>query len=355
MPAYRTTVASLSAVVVASSVLGVVDSRGPLHSFQSSWGPRPTPTRGHGTPHSRVPWAAGAAYNLATLAGQTQTQLPLEPVRASGQGVTGAFEGWYQNPDGSFSLLVGYFSRNEKATLDIPVGPNNRIEPGGPDQGQPTHFLPRRQWGVFTVTVPKDFGDKKLTWTLVAHGETTSIPLSLNPLWAVQPFKDPAVGNTPPVVRLESGGAALQGPPRGIAASFTTTVPDPVTLTVWVTDDLRQDPVERPRPEQLPITVSWSKARGPGSVTFSHPKPEVDKADGKATTTATFATPGEYLVRGQVNDLSGEGGGGNQCCWTNVLVKVTVSPSPLARIIHEGRIIRPSGFDFGRRRAFAQG
>ena len=142
-------------------------------------------------------------------------QLPLEPAKDSGQSITGAFEGWYANADGSFTLLVGYFNRNQKEILDIPVGPNNRIEPGGPDQGQPTHLLPRRQWGVFTITVPKDFGDKKLMWTIVANGQPTVIPMSLNPLWVVEPFKDAGVGNTPPVVRFESGGTAFQGPPRG--------------------------------------------------------------------------------------------------------------------------------------------
>jgi len=50
-------------------------------------------------------------------------QLPLEPVRETGQSVTGAYEGWYQNPDGTYSLLVGYFNRNQKEALDIPVGP----------------------------------------------------------------------------------------------------------------------------------------------------------------------------------------------------------------------------------------
>ncbi len=58
-------------------------------------------------------------------------QLPLQPARDSGQSVTPAFEGWYPNPDGSHTLLIGYFNRNVKETLDIPVGPNNRIEPGG--------------------------------------------------------------------------------------------------------------------------------------------------------------------------------------------------------------------------------
>jgi hypothetical protein len=108
------------------------------------------------------------------------TQLPLEPARDSGLGVTAAYEGWFKNADGSFSLLVRYFNRNQKQTLDIPIGPDNRIDPGGPDQGQPTHFLPRRQWGVFTITVPADFGNNKLTWTLTANGRTTAVPMGLH-------------------------------------------------------------------------------------------------------------------------------------------------------------------------------
>ena len=73
--------------------------------------------------------------------------LPLEPPHESGANITGAFEGWFKNPDGSFNLLLGYFNRNTKQELEVPIGPNNRIEPGGPDRGQPTHFLAGRQWG----------------------------------------------------------------------------------------------------------------------------------------------------------------------------------------------------------------
>src|SRR5581483_6601265 len=125
------------------------------------------------------------------------------PFHNSGQSVTGAFEGWFANPDGTYSILLGYYNRNQQQELDIPVGAQNKIEPGGPDQGQPTHFLPGRQWGVFTVTVPKDFGDKKLTWTLVANGQTNSVPVDLKPLWEVEPFKD-ATGDTPPLLRFEN-------------------------------------------------------------------------------------------------------------------------------------------------------
>jgi hypothetical protein len=71
--------------------------------------------------------------------------------------------------------------------------------------------------------------------------------------------------------------------------------------------------------------VTWIKQRGDGEVTFAEAKPKVDPpTDGKATTTATFAKPGEYVLRLQANDSSGEGGGGFQCCWTNAVVKVNV-------------------------------
>lgn len=276
---------------------------------------------------------ATVLMSLAAWSGAAQTPprpqlLPLEPLRERGQGVTGAFEGWYENPDGSYTLLVGYFNRNTKEVLDIPVGPNNRIEPGGPDYGQPTHFLPRRQWGVFAITVPKDFGNKKLTWTLVAHGQTNTIPLSLHPAYVINPFKH-VMGNTPPVVKFAPNGPAYQGPPRGIAQTLTAKMGQPLTLAVWVADDMvEQEAAAGFTVEKAPpVRVFWSKYRGPGEVSFDKDRPEVDlKGDGKAETTASFSAPGEYILRVQVNDRSGDGGGGFQCCWTNAHVKVIVAP-----------------------------
>ena len=123
----------------------------------------------------------------------------------AGASVTPAFEGWYPNEDGSFSLLVGYYNRNSTETFDIPVGPNNRIEPGDIDQGQPTHFETGRQWGVFVIKVPKDFGTKTITWTLVANGEPQSIPLTLNPGYPVAPSKEIGMGNQPPSLAFSEG------------------------------------------------------------------------------------------------------------------------------------------------------
>jgi hypothetical protein len=261
-------------------------------------------------------------------------QLPMEPSHESGQSITGAFEGWFANPDGSFSLLLGYYNRNTKQELDIPIGPNNRIEPGGPDQGQPTHFLTGRQWGVFTVTVPKDFGNKKLTWTLVANGQTTVIPMSLNLLWEVSPFID-AGGNTPPFISFEEGKLGVQGP-RGHSITLNATVSNPVALNVWVADDVKLPRSASQGVRNIPVTVSWSKFRGPGKVSFANNRPPVEKTEtkltpapefvGKATTTAEFSEPGEYVLRLVANDASGDGGRGFQCCWSNAFVRVSVKP-----------------------------
>src|SRR3954471_13466926 len=94
------------------------------------------------------------AISFGALSPAQAQQLPLEPQRESGQSVTPAYEGWYRNADGTITLLAGYFNRNLKEEVDIPVGPDNRIDPGGPDRGQPTHFLTHRQWGMFAIVVP---------------------------------------------------------------------------------------------------------------------------------------------------------------------------------------------------------
>jgi len=279
--------------------------------------------------------------------GQTPSPFPLSnPVRERGSSVTGAYEGWYKNKDGSITLLVGYFNRNTKQELDIPVGPNNRIEPGGPDQGQPTHFLPSRQWGVFTVKVPADFGAKKLTWTLVANGQTNTVTLHTKPEWLLEPFEDPASKNTPPTIRFKPDGPAFTGPPTGIAASFTARVGAPLSLDAWVTDEPQRLNVANAlltvpaggrgaggegAPAFSPVFLTWSMFRGPGGVTFDNARPSTNRAEnGKATTAATFAAPGDYILRLQANDSSGDGGGGFQCCWSNAHVKVTVQAGAAA-------------------------
>lgn len=288
-----------------------------------------------------IPLASWALVWAALPVNGQSGRLPLEPLHDAGQSVTPAYEGWFKNPDGSFSILFGYFNRNTKQELDIPIGDSNRIEPGPPDQGQPTHFLPRRQWGVFTVTVPQNFGTEKLTWTIVANGQTTAVPAHLDARWEIAPFFDVGIGNTPPLISFDEGGTSVQGP-RGLSLVLETTFPNPVTLNLWVADDAKTF-LGGKAPDSPPVRVTWSKFRGPGVVTFANNKPPVEKASakwetaaasvtakggvsGKTTTTAMFSEPGEYVLRVVANDWSGDGGSGFQCCWTNGQVKVSVKP-----------------------------
>jgi hypothetical protein len=264
--------------------------------------------------------------------GQTPSSLPLTaPIRERGTSVTPAFEGWYYDKDGTVRMLVGYFNRNTKQEFDIPVGPNNRVEPGPVDQGQPTYFETGRQWGVFAIKVPKDFGTKALRWTIVSHGEEQSIPLTLNKGYPISPYKELGMGNQPPVLAFSQGGAKVTGPPIGIAATLTGAVDQPLPISVWVEDPKATSTGEAPAGggrgfglTPSVATVSLHKFRGPGKVTFEKPRLPVNKQGEMVGTTATFSAAGDYLLRVQANDESGEGGGGFQCCWTNAHVKVTV-------------------------------
>jgi hypothetical protein len=190
---------------------------------------------------------------------------------------------------------------------------------------------------MFVVTVPKEFNDRqRLTWTIVANGQSTTIPLRLHRDYVVSPFVD-ASGNTPAAVRFEEHGPITQGPIGTVAKAIarTTSLSAPLPLPLWVADDMKYTsgtnaPMTKPRPA---VTLTWSKFRGPAAVTFDKPKPEVEKLEGggaafsgKAATNARFAQPGDYILHVTANDYSGVGGGGFQCCWTTAMVKVSVTP-----------------------------
>jgi hypothetical protein len=269
--------------------------------------------------------------------------LPMHPAVQAGESITGAYEGWFQNPDGSYSFLLGYFNRNTKEAIDIPIGPDNSIEPNGPDHGQPTHFLPGRSWGSFVVKVPKDFGTTKLKWTIVANGKPTTIEPWLNPVYEISPFIASAdVGpdaDTPPTLRFQDfneEGEVVQGP-QGLSTQKKATIGTPLPLTIWVSDDGKWFSNSGAKPRNLPpipVTVIWEKWRGPGKVTFDKARPTVEKLNGgdskfvfngKSTTQASFSEPGEYVLHVTINDYSGPGGGGGfQCCWSNGFVNVSV-------------------------------
>ena len=270
----------------------------------------------------------GVTVAGANLASVRAGQLPLDPFRETGQSVTPAYEGWYPNPDGTFSLSFGYFNRNTTEVLDIPVGRDNVVEPGDANHGQPTHFRTGRHWGVFTVRVPADFGDQRVVWTLTSNGETFAIPGHLHNDWLIDALHDPASGNVPPTIRFDPVGPAGQGPAGLTVGPRAVTVGALLRLTVWGRDDLIRRPTDIPfgPPDRPAMTMTWVKHQGPGTVSFSEPSIASDDASGETTTTATFHEPGDYVVRGAVNDYSGvEHAGHAQCCWTNGFVKVHVT------------------------------
>ena len=252
--------------------------------------------------------ALHAAQQLPTAIPQTKF--------VSGQDVQPYFEGWIKNADGSFDMVFGYFNRNWEENLVIPAGPDNTIEPGGPDRGQPTFFLPRRQGWVYRVRVPANFGKQVVTWTIKANGRTQKAYGELLPVEEITERIIMTRGN------LNRGDADPNKPPSvAIAAIDGASVGTPVTLTANVTDDGLPKPrvaVARPnttasdgtiraqanssggaRPRGLNVT--WLQLRGPAKVTFE-PAGSILVNAGKAQTTARFPEPGTYVLRATASD-----------------------------------------------------
>ena len=277
--------------------------------------------------------AAVLAAGSLRLAGQSYS---------SGQPVWPAFEGWEKNDEGSFNFVFGYMNDNWQQELDVPAGPDNALEPGGPDRGQPTHFQPRRNRFMFRVRVPRDWGDKEMTWTLSTQGVARKAYASLRTDLLIENIDIMSetgalgAGTSNPELRADKPPVvAIAGP-----KTLTATAGEPLTLTATVTDDgvprRRGPPPGRGLPEGLafrpPVRVtvgkvvglhlSWFVYRGAGAVTFSPRQiktwedtraganspwaplwqaPAVP-ADNKYVTTVTFAEPGTYVLRARADD-----------------------------------------------------
>jgi hypothetical protein len=250
-------------------------------------------------------------------------------VHARGQNVVPVYEGWERNPDGTFTMVFGYFNRNLEEEPIVPVGPNNMFEPGDPDRGQPTHFYPRRQQFIFRVLLPKDWGTKELVWTLVSNGRTEKAYGSFLPIWEIGPqvyeqnrsttllrhIDDPV--NQPPAIALKAAPQAaipmsemlaltvsvsddgLPAPrdsqkPRSAAAAAAAAARQPTSPMTQAV--VRLDPAWR-------LGVTWVHHRGPGAVTFSPMRqPIADGKSGDAATRVSFSRPGVYVLRAYADD-----------------------------------------------------
>ena len=288
----------------------------------------------------------------------------------SGQNVAPAYEGWEQGADGAKYFVFGYMNRNWEEEIDVPVGTENGFTVGGEraalvapgvdaDQGQPTHFLPRRNRFIFRARVPANFTEKdELVWTLTTHGKTEKAYATLRPDYildgVVKASETGALGagtsspevraNKPPVLRIveantrnvkigqaitltsevrddgvpkrrgSGAGAAVRAtgptgsePPPPSAAPRTPGMSPPVRITVG---------------KNVGLHVSWFLYRGPGRVTFDPPQvkvwedtrtganspwapmwsPDPIPEDGRLPVHVTFSEPGTYVLRCRADD-----------------------------------------------------
>jgi hypothetical protein len=256
--------------------------------------------------------------------------MPLAPVPPTGQPIAPFFEGWYANPDGTYTLSFGFFNLNGQQTLDVPIGPNNFIEPADFNGKQPTHFpgQVRRDRGVFEITVPASWREsqERVVWTLTANGVTNSVParVGYSPL---QLGHEPmAMGSLPPELRFEQGGAVGSGLPGLWAPARTAKVGEPMMITLWADEVSVRAPDDVVNTDVF-VSVSWFKYQGPADeVDFQPQRIKVDVDGGRATTNVTFTAPGEYVLRARLDNWNAnDSTGGDQCCWTNGYVRVTVT------------------------------
>ena len=267
--------------------------------------------------------------NAATLDAQGSTTRRAYP---TGQEVVPAYEGWEQNPDGSFNLVFGTMNRNWEEELHIPIGPDNNIEPGGPDYGQPTHFLPRRNRFLFRIRVPADFGDQEVVWTLTSNGKTKHAYGTLLPDYYVDNnvlMANNGAGNLSelhdnmaPVLTLE--GALTRSVKTGTPAVLKAAARDedglPKPKPMRAIDPGR--PSSTTPNSATGLRLAWFVYRGAGEVTFDPPqikvwedtRPQSNSPWGPSWMTppvppdntwvvrATFSEPGTYVLRCQAHD-----------------------------------------------------
>jgi hypothetical protein len=225
-----------------------------------------------------------------------------------GQNIAPIFDGWEENPDGSFNMVFGYLNRNYEEVVDVPIGPGNSFEPGTADQGQPTRFFPRRSRFLFRVRVPKDFGNKELVWTLTAHARTDKAYATLRPEYILDNalIEGGNIGqrrelNQAPVITVEGN-------------DHRTTAGRPITLTAHITDDgIPKAPPPggiETRKTKVGLRAGWFVYRGAGTITFDPPQSQPFKRDsadfvpanGNSSVKVTFSQAGTYVLRVTADD-----------------------------------------------------
>ena len=276
---------------------------------------------------------------MLVLSTAAHTQAPQEFINNfkynRGQAIQPILEGWSWAPDKSINMHFGYLNRNYAEQPEIPVGPNNRLEPGGPDRGQPTFFYTRTNRNLFTVKVPGTWGKTtELVWTVTFNGQTQRAVGWLQPEWEIDPVGGASGGGNTSAERLANRTPSLTVAPPGnvvlpAAVTFVSTVVDdglpvakarpkpavgqetpptlqggtdaPVNVPIVVSAPAAAPGATRP----LGMVVTWQVWRGPVDVQFE-PRYTVPTG-GRGETVARFTAPGDYVLRATADDSAASG------------------------------------------------
>ena len=268
-------------------------------------------------------WTRGAVVAAAMMAGVIGS-VQAQPYRL--QGISPIFDGWEELADGTRLFYFGYMNRNSSDVV-IPVGAANAFGPEPADRGQPTVFLPGRHKHLFTIS--SNNHNDKLTWTVRTEAGVQTANASFNLLHILEERE-----NEDPAAK----------PPAVAAAAVKAKAGSPVTITPRITAATggHAAVIEGTTSDAEGLTVYWSKYRGPGAVSFADvpgaptpPTPTTRRAREAVApgvfvshcgqtpgptcgvAIATFAAPGEYLLRAAARQEEMQG---------LAFVRVTVTP-----------------------------
>ena len=283
--------------------------------------------------HAQLP-ARLQDYPLATRSTTTEAVAPM-------------FNGWILNEDRSVTMIFGFANRNRTATVDIPLGSNNKLEPAQFQGAQPTHFpvynrrgfVGIQERGAFAVVVPADMADTEVVWTLTSGGQTWSVPGRATSAAYEMSAAEMASGSLKPAIRFSMDGPESIDPVGIHAEPKMAKVGEPITLSAFMQDrGVRNKYVGNER-MYYPLGTYWVMHQGPakpeietqeitGRERAENDTSDPDKADwSEVSTQITFPEPGEYLIRLRVDNFQApDSQFDNVCCWSNAYFPVTVNP-----------------------------
>lgn len=271
---------------------------------------------------------------------------PLATVGASGEAVAPMFNGWVANEDGSITMIFGFANQNREAIVDVPLGPENMLEPAQFQGAQPTHFpvynrggfVGIQERGAFGVIVPADMADTEVVWTLSSGGKTYSIPgRATSPAYELS-AGEAAAGSLRPAIRLSEGGKESTDEVGFYAESQEVSVGESLSLSAQIQDRGTRYGYEGVEPYYAPGS-EWLLHQGPAIPEIETPRvtgrkraqedPDSNTINSwyDVATEISFPQPGEYVIRLRADNFQAtDSKFDNVCCWANVYFPVTVNP-----------------------------